>query len=116
MMALGSDQRSDDAPDRLYLARRPAGLGEDRSKRVLRCFGSRRRMEITLRFKFLVQLTDEPLQFPVGCWRLQLLGGWLGKVTLLRPLVGEQDHGLGKVERPKFRIDWDGHDCIGKRD
>ena len=42
------DQRADDPANRLHLARRPAGLGEDRADGVLRRLGARRRVEIAL--------------------------------------------------------------------
>src|SRR5258705_5657078 len=53
-----ADQRPDDTADRLNLARRPAGLGEDRTQRVFRCRCARRRMEIAFGFQFFINLTD----------------------------------------------------------
>ena len=50
-----------------------------------------------------------------GAGRLWLSGRGLGEVASPRPFVGEEDHGLGEVERPERGVDGDRDDRIGKR-
>src|SRR4051812_6835571 len=99
------DEGAYDPPHRLHLARRPAGLGEDRAKRVLRGLRPRWRMEIALGLESFVELLDKCFELAVRSCQLELFGRRLRQFAALGPFVGEQDHCLREIQRCEFGID-----------
>ena len=108
-------QGADDAAHRFHFARRPAGLGEDRPKRVLGHLHPFGRVEIAGCRELRVGLLDQAFELGMGSGRLALLGRGLGKTVLLRPLIIQQDHRLGEVQGAELGIDRHRHNVTGNR-
>ena len=77
------DQRPDDAAHGFDLARRPAGLGEDRADGVLGRLGARGRVEIALRVELVVELADQSFELAMRRGgSSSFAGGWASALRL----------------------------------
>ena len=98
------DERADHAAQRLDLAARPAGLGEDGADRVAGRGRAVGRVEIAGGGERFVELADQAFELLLRRARLGRVRPRSARERLvLRPFIGDQDHRLGEVQRAEVR-------------
>ena len=112
-------ERRHDAAERPHLLLREAGALQHRAERLDRVRPLLRRAEEAGRVERRFEMLEQPDQVLLRRRDGPSVGKrqcpFIGRETGQPPLVAEQQHRLGEVERGEARIDREGQDLVGER-